>query len=216
MTPLSELLRTSTRPQHEHAETRTFVTDLMGGALDSAAYLDLARQHYVIYSALEGAAERFAEDPFVGRFVMPEILRLDRLRADLSSLRGPDWEGEVEPLASTQVYAERLAAMSEPTHFLAHAYTRYLGDLSGGQAIAAMLRRHYGFTSRELTFYSFDVGKVKLFKDRYREMMDEVPFDSAQAQETAAEAQVAFELNSDVFVELSARHPARETAPTLG
>ncbi len=208
MVALSTLLRTATRPQHEHAETRSFVTDLMGGSLSRSAYLDLARQHYVIYSNLEGTAERFADDPFVGRFVMPEVLRLDAIRTDLHTLCGDDWRSEIVPLAATAEYAERLAAITDPAHFLAHAYTRYLGDLSGGQAIAAMLKRHYGFTAEELTFYTFNVGKIKVFKDRYREMMDAVPFSPDQAQEAAAEAQVAFDLNAAVFVELGALHPA--------
>lgn len=208
MTALSALLRSSTRSQHEHAETRSFVTDLMGGALDRAAYVDLARQHHVIYSHLEAAAERFAQDPLVGRFVMPEVARVGRVRADLATMCGEDWESQIEPLPATQVYAQRLAELTEPAHFLAHAYTRYLGDLSGGQAIAAMLRRHYGMTPDELTFYSFDVGKIKHFKDRYREMMDEVPFTPEQKERVAAEAQVAFELNAAVFVELGAMHPA--------
>lgn len=210
MATLSHLLRTSTQAAHEHAETRSFVTSLMGGTLTRAAYLDLAAQHHVIYTALEGAAQRFAGDEFVGRFVMPEILRLPRLEADLGTLLGQDWRAQILPLPSTARYAERLEGLRDPAHFLAHAYTRYLGDLSGGQAIAAMLRRHYGFTPGELTFYSFDVGKIKPFKDRYRQMMDQVPFSPDQARAAAAEAQVAFELNAAVFVDLAALHPTHE------
>lgn len=208
MTALSELLRSSTRSQHEHAETRSFVTDLMGGALGTGAYIDLARQHHAIYTALEGTGERLREDPFVGRFVMPEILRLERIESDLELLCGADWREQFAPLPATVAYAERLSAITDPTHYLAHAYTRYLGDLSGGQAISAMLRRHYAMAPEELTFYTFDVGKIKLFKDRYREMMDEVPFSPEQKEAAAAEAQVAFELNSAVFVELGALHPS--------
>ncbi len=208
MTELSTLLRSSTRSQHEHAETRSFVSDLMGGKLGKDAYIDLARQHFIIYSHLEGASERFADDPLVGRFVIPEIARLGRIRADLFALCGEAWESQIDPLPATRVYADRLAGIASPTHFLAHAYTRYLGDLSGGQAIAAMLRRHYGISPDQLTFYSFDVGKLKVFKDHYRQMMDDVPFTPEQKQEVAAEAQVAFEFNAAVFVELGELHPA--------
>lgn len=207
MTALSQLLRNGTRTEHEHAETRSFVTDLMSGALTREAYLDLARQHYTIYSHLEATAQRFANDEYVGPFVMPEVARMERIEADLHTLLGPEWIHDVAPLPATTVYAQRLDEITAPEEFLAHAYTRYLGDLSGGQAIAAMLRRHYGFTPEELTFYSFDVGKIKLFKDRYREMMDEVPFNEEQKQRAATEAQLTFRLNADVFVELGALHP---------
>src|SRR5699024_8519625 len=186
MVALSTLLRTATRPQHEHAETRSFVTDLMGGSLSRSAYLDLARQHYVIYSNLEGTAERFADDPFVGRFVMPEVLRLDAIRADLRTLCGEDLRSGIVPMAATDELASRLAATTHTAQFRTAGYIRFLGDLSGGQAIAAMLKPHYGLTAGELPFYKFSVGKIKDFKDRYPEMMDGVPFSPDQAQEAAA------------------------------
>ena len=77
-------------------------------------------------------------------------------------------------LPATQVYVDRLAQTADSLpRYAAHAYTRYLGDLSGGQIIKRMLQRHYGFTSEGIAFYDFPRStRLKPFKDVYRERLD--------------------------------------------
>ncbi|MPV48659.1 MULTISPECIES: heme oxygenase (biliverdin-producing) [unclassified Pseudactinotalea] len=212
-TPLSELLRTATREQHEHAETRTFVTDLMSGRLGRPAYIDLAVQHEAIYTALEQLGERLSNDPITAAFLLPELIRLPSIEADLVAMVGADWREHTSLVPATEVYVDRLAAISTPAQYVAHAYTRYLGDLSGGQAISAMLRRHYGIPPEELTFYSFTaIPKVKPFKDSYRALLDAAAFTDAQRAEAVAEAKIAFDLNAALFVDLGARNESLEVA----
>lgn len=58
-----------------------------------------------------------------------------------------------------------------------------------------------------MSFYSFPaIPKPKLFKDEYRARLDALPFDAAERARVAAEAQVAFDLNTAVFSELGAVH----------
>lgn len=207
--PLSVELRTSTRPQHSHAETRSFVTDLMGGALGREAYLDLARQHHAIYQALEAAGRRLADDPVVQPFLLAELEREATLVADLETLAGPSWR-ELPVHEETSRYVAVLDAIDSAPGYIAHAYTRYLGDLSGGQAISVMLRRHYDMTPEELTFYRFEgIPKPKVFKDEYRAMLDAADLDEAGRAACVAEAKVAFDLNAALFVALGARHPGQ-------
>src|SRR5690606_37861660 len=52
-TPLSELLRSATADQHQRAETRPFIADLMGGALTLGDYVDYVAQFAYVYEALE-------------------------------------------------------------------------------------------------------------------------------------------------------------------
>ncbi len=207
--PLSEQLRTATRPQHEHAETRGFVTELMGGALSREAYADLATQHHAIYTALEAAGARLAGDAVVGPFVMDALLRVPSLEADLVLLRGVDGRDRAVLLPATTVYVERLEAITRGEELLAHHYTRYLGDLSGGQIIARLLQRHYGMTPDELTFYTFtEIPKPKPFKDAYRALLDAAPLTPAGIDAVVAEAKVAFDLNAALFTDLAPLHPA--------
>lgn len=203
--PLSALLRESTRAQHEHAETRGFITQLMEGRLSRGAYADLAVQHRAIYAALESAGDRVALDPVGARLVFGELLRSPSLAADVDRLADAV---SVGVLPATRRYAGHLIehASAWPGTYLAHAYTRYLGDLAGGQAVRAMVQRHYGVPDDEVTFYEFAGIRVKPFKDAYRAAMDAAPFSEAERQRIAAEAQLAFTFNSDVFNELGAIH----------
>lgn len=218
LVPLSARLRAATRPQHEHAETRSFVTDLVDGRLTRDAYVDLAIQHYAIYSALEAAGARMAGDPVGGAFVLPELLRLPSLEADLLRLKGANWSESAEILPATRTYVDRLAGEGTAWAggFLAHAYTRYLGDLSGGQIISRMVQRHYGLREEELTFYVFaDIPKPKLFKDDFRALMDAADFTEAEKARVIDEARLAFDLNAALFVELGARHPGESDVSSI-
>ncbi|PWD50928.1 biliverdin-producing heme oxygenase [Serinibacter arcticus] len=212
-TALSSLLRTATRPQHEHAETRGFVTQLMGGALSREAYIDLATQHHAIYSALEAAGERLRGDAAAAPFLIDALVRVPSLEADLALLLGPDWRDAVDVLPATRAYIEVLDGIDTAERFVAHHYTRYLGDLSGGQIISRMLQRHYGMTPEELTFYTFtEIPKPKPFKDDYRALLDAAPFTPEQIDAVVEEAKVAFDLNAALFVDLGGRNDEDSTA----
>ncbi|MEP7762318.1 biliverdin-producing heme oxygenase [Sanguibacter sp. 25GB23B1] len=207
--PLSVHLRTATRTQHEQAEGTSFIGRLMAGELDVAAYADLATQHHTIYTALEEAELFVRADPAGATIVFDELPRVAALEADLTVLVGPGWRDEVRVLPATLRYAERLRSVAGTGvgGYVAHAYTRYLGDLSGGLAVKAILQRSYGVADDAVNFYTFPaIPKPKLFKDEYRARLDALPFDAAERDRVAEEARVAFDLNTAVFGELGAIH----------
>lgn len=214
--PLSQLLRTATRPQHEHAETRSFVTDLMSGALGEsgrAGYTALTRQHHAVYSALEAKGAELRGDAVAAPLVLDELLRVPSLEADLEVLHGENWREEIELLPATRDYVAALERIESPAQYLAHAYTRYLGDLSGGQIISRMMQRHYGLAESELSFYEFAaIPKSKPFKDDFRDLMDAAPFSAEEKERVVAEAMVAFDLNAALFVQLGELFPGSEDA----
>jgi len=205
MSPLSVALREGTRGEHETAESSGFVELLLSGRLDRAAYADLAAQQLVVYSELEAAGTRLTDD---GGLVFHELTRVPAIEQDLAHLYGADWRTQVRVLPATQAYADRLAQTADSLpRYAAHAYTRYLGDLSGGQIIKRMLQRHYGFTSDGIAFYDFpEIHKLKPFKDVYRERLDALPLDGEARAAVVEEARLAFRLNADVFAELGAAH----------
>ena len=67
-----------------------------------------------------------------------------------------------------------------PAGFVAHHYTRYLGDLSGGQLVRKALQREYGLGEEGTAFYAFPGVAVGAVKRRYREMLDAAPWDEAE------------------------------------
>lgn len=198
---LSRRLRESTARAHAEAESRGFVTSLMAGELDAAAYHLLARQHHAIYSALEQGARRLPAGDPAQALVFPELERVPVLEADLGAMVGPGW-AELTLVPATRRYVDRLAQVAHTgPGYLAHAYTRYLGDLSGGQVIRTMLMRHYAIPAEQLGFYAFPV-KAKPFKEAYRVRLDSLALSPGDADLAVAEAQTAFELNAAVFEDL--------------
>ncbi|WP_250447202.1 biliverdin-producing heme oxygenase [Actinotalea sp. C106] len=206
---LSVLLREATREQHERAESMPFVGDLVGGRLDVAAYADLQAQLHRVYTALEDAGRRVGATAVGQGMVVDSLLRVPALEADLAHLLGPRWRHQVRLLPATERYAARLDALTRDDVglFAAHAYTRYLGDLSGGQSIRVAVGREYAVGEEGLGFYRFrDIPKPKLFKDEYRGRLDALPLDGAATEVVLAEARLAFDLNTDLFADLGGVH----------
>ncbi|WP_166843893.1 heme oxygenase (biliverdin-producing) [Isoptericola sp. BMS4] len=207
--PLSARLREGTRAEHAEAESEGFVERLLAGDLDVHAYADLAVQQHAIYTALERAGERMRHDDRGRALVFDALTRVPAIERDLAHLYGPGWRDTARVLPATEQYVDRLRAVGgDLPSYAAHAYTRYLGDLSGGQVVKRMLQRHYGLSVAGLEFYTFPaIDKVKPFKDLYRERLDALALDAAEADAAVAEAQVAFRLNRAMFVDLGVAHP---------
>ena len=185
--------------------------DLMSGKGSRDDYIALLGQHYFIYEALEESAGALADDPVVSLFISPKLTRLPAIEADLEFLLGPDWRGRITPLASTARYTARIREVGAnwPGGFIAHHYTRYLGDLSGGQIIRTLLQRQYGFETNGVGFYLFaDIAKPKVFKDVYRAQLDAVDWDEGERDRVIAEVGRAFQFNTDLFHDLSAAKAA--------
>lgn len=206
--PFSEELRRATMSAHRAAERSTFIHALMKGRLDRGAVAALACQHHAVYTALEQAAEDHRDDPQAGRFVFDELVRVPALESDLAQLLGEDWRAHLEPCRATEAYTGRILAASAeaPERFVAHHYTRLMGDLSGGQMIRGVLERSYGLGEAELGFYRFDaIDDVASFKDAYRRRLDATPWDAGQRAAIVEESNRAFELNRAIFDELGGR-----------
>jgi heme oxygenase (biliverdin-producing, ferredoxin) len=204
---LSARLRAGTRADHDAAQGSGFLDRLAAGALPVAAYADLAAQHWFIYEALEQAALAMIDDPVAGEFVLPELVRLPALSADLEFLLGPDWRPAIVALPATAEYATRLrtAAAHRPPVFVAHHYTRYLGDLSGGQYLGPAIARAYGLDGDGHRFFVFPGIRPPAFRTRYRELLDAITWPDADEAEFLAEVSEAYRLNIDVLAELKER-----------
>ncbi|MGX4653756.1 biliverdin-producing heme oxygenase [Micromonospora sp. SCSIO 07396] len=207
--PFSARLRAATAGAHAAAEGQRYVTALVAGELDLAGYLDLVVQHHALYQALESAAEAMRADPVAGGFVDDALTRLPALEADLTELAGPDWALRTAPHPATVAYAERIRAVAgtSPVHFVAHHYTRYLGDLSGGLYIGRAVARRYGLTGQAGTaFYTFArIDRPKAYKEAYRARLDALRLSPADEAALLDEVLLAYRHNTAVFAAL-ARH----------
>ncbi|MEU8465051.1 biliverdin-producing heme oxygenase [Streptomyces sp. NPDC029003] len=212
MDAFSTLIRVASHEQHTEAETSTFMSDLLGGRLGVDAYTRYTEQLWFVYRALEDAADALREDPVAGPFIRPELMRVAEIERDLAHLIGPDWRESVVALPATEAYAARVAecAASWPGGYVAHHYTRYLGDLSGGQIIRDKAERTWGFARKGdgVRFYVFaDIANPAAFKRTYRELLDALAADDLEKQRIIDECKRAFDFNGAVFRELGERFP---------
>jgi len=203
-TPFAANLRASTLAVHERANHSTYMTALLGGELNLAGYTRLAIQYFHIYGAIEAAADAMAADPVGGAFVFEELRRLPSLERDLAHLIGPGWRDAISPLPTTAAYVERVREASTWSGgFVAHHYTRYLGDIAGGQVIRRLLEKKYDVADAGSLFYHFDIPSAPKFRDEYRARLNAAPWDESERQRVIDEALIAFECNVAVFDELA-------------
>ncbi|PYE15388.1 heme oxygenase [Williamsia limnetica] len=204
---VSARLRAATAVAHERAEGSAFVEQLLGGRLDVAAYYAMAAQLYFVYDELEIVGDGLHHDRVGGAVHDERLRRAPRLLADLTEL-GIGAEDMV-PLPATLAYVAQIRATAgDPVAFVAHHYTRYLGDLSGGQVIRSRMKLHYGLADGALSFYVFDgIDKLKLFKDDYRATLDGLELTEPDIIRLLDEAVRAFESNEALFAELGERLP---------
>lgn len=213
--PFSTALRERSSSAHSGSEHAGFMSDLMRGQGTREDYVALVAQHWFIYEALEATADRMKADPVASSFISDKLTRLPALEADLEFLIGPDWRSQIEPLPTTRRYVERINQVGAtwPGGFVAHHYTRYLGDLSGGQFIGKIMARQFGFDTNGIGFYLFaDIADPKAFKEVYREQLDAAPWDAAEQERVIDEVLVAYQFNTDLFIDLAAAKQSAQSA----
>jgi len=212
--PFSTRIRTATERQHAEAENSSFISDMLGGQLGIDSYHRYTGQLWFIYQALEARIDVLAENPVAGPFIRRELARTAELERDLAALLGPEWRSELTALPATAAYAARIdeCARDWPAGYVAHHYTRYLGDLSGGQVIRGTAEKLWDLPRRGdgVRFYVFDdIANPAAFKREYRALLDELQVDELERRRVLDEGQRAFDLNSAVFAELAAEFPVR-------
>lgn len=199
---LAAAMRAGSREEHDAAEHSPFVSELFDGKINRQGYIDYLLRLRMVYAALEDAMRAGSGDPRVAAIYDPALDRLPAIDADLDHW-APGASREIDSPAA-QAYCERIAAAG-PAELVAHHYTRYLGDLSGGQAIGRLLDRHFGLDGVGLSFYNFFPLRPKPYKDAYRLRLDGLDLADDEFVALIDEVKHAFRLNQSVFEELGRR-----------
>ncbi len=203
---LATQLREGTKKSHTMAENVGFVKCFLKGVVEKTSYRKLVSNLYFVYSAMEEEMEKHREHPILSKIYFPELNRKASLEKDLQYYFGSDWREEISISPAAQAYVDRIRQISaeQPELLVAHSYTRYLGDLSGGQILKKIAQRGMNLSEGQGTaFYEFaDIDDEKAFKNTYRSAMDNLPVDDETAQEIVDEANAAFGMNMKLFNEL--------------
>lgn len=203
---LSTKLREGTKKAHTMAENVGFVKCFLKGVVEKNAYRKLVCSFYYVYSEMEAQIRSHQEHPILGKMYYPCLERQESLEQDLSFYYGPDWKRQISESPATKVYVERIReiASSAPELMISHSYTRYLGDLSGGQILQGIVQRSLNLPAgKGSAFYLFkEIDDEKQFKADYRQQLDALPISEAVAEQIVDEANAAFDLNMKIFQEL--------------
>lgn len=203
---LATMLREGTKKSHTMAENTGFVACFLKGTVEKKSYRTLVANLYFVYSAMEEEFEQLQDHPVISKIYFPVLNRKASLERDLNYYFGADWKSTVKPSEATQQYVDRIHALAQesPELLVAHSYTRYLGDLSGGQILKKIAQNGMNLSDGNGTaFYEFEaIDNEKEFKNTYRAALDEIPVDQATAERIVEEANDAFGMNMHMFQEL--------------
>ena len=203
---LAAKLKEGTKKSHSMAESVGFVKCFLKGVVEKNSYRKLIANLYFVYTAMEEEMEKQRQHPIVGKIYFAQLNRKQSLEKDLNYYYGANWQEQVAPSASAKSYIARIKEVSAtaPELLVAHSYTRYLGDLSGGQILKGIAERAMNLNDGTGTaFYEFsEIADEKEFKANYRQAMNDLDIDEATADRIVDEANDAFGMNMKMFMEL--------------
>nr|YP_010986373.1 heme oxygenase [Pachymeniopsis lanceolata]WOL37291.1 heme oxygenase [Pachymeniopsis lanceolata] len=206
-TNLAQQLREGTTKSHSMAENVIFVKSFLGGVVDKKSYRKLVANLFFVYKAIEEEIEKNKNHIAIKSIYFPELHREFSLSQDLEYYYGSNWKNLVQPSSATQAYICRIhnIGTNQPELLIAHAYTRYMGDLSGGQILKKIAKNAMHLPEAFGTaFYNFEeIVDDEAFKKVYRNALDNVPLNNQQIDQIIAEANIAFNLNMKIFQELN-------------
>uniref|UniRef100_A0A8C9UX20 Heme oxygenase 1 n=1 Tax=Spermophilus dauricus TaxID=99837 RepID=A0A8C9UX20_SPEDA len=201
---LSEALKEATKEVHAQAENAEFMRNFQRGQVTRKGFKLVMASLYHLYVALEEEIERNKDNPVFAPLYFPEELhRRAALEQDMAFWYGPSWQEAVPYTAATCRYVDRLQQVGrrEPELLVAHAYTRYLGDLSGGQVLKKIAQKALDLPSsgEGLAFFTFpNIDSATKFKQLYRSRMNTLEMTPEVRQRVTEEAKNAFLLNIQV------------------
>nr|YP_009313929.1 Heme oxygenase [Hommersandiophycus borowitzkae]SCW22183.1 Heme oxygenase [Hommersandiophycus borowitzkae] len=204
---LAEQLREGTTKSHSMAENVSFVKSFLGGVVDKKAYRQLVANLYFVYIAIEEEMSANKDNELISPIYFTELNRQLSLEQDLKYYYGDSWKSQIYASEATQIYVRRIheVGLNQPELLVAHAYTRYMGDLSGGQILKRIAQSAMSLSDNQGTaFYDFnEIPNESEFKDHYRHQLNQIPVTQDQISDIISEANIAFTLNMKMFQELN-------------
>uniref|UniRef100_A0A8D2D7G0 Heme oxygenase 1 n=1 Tax=Sciurus vulgaris TaxID=55149 RepID=A0A8D2D7G0_SCIVU len=164
---------------HTQAENGQFMRNFQKVQVTQKGFKLAMASLYHVYAALEEEIEAAA------------------LEQDMAFWYWPPWQEEIPYSPATQRYVGRLwqVGRSEPELLVAHACTRYLGDLSGGQVLKKIAQKVLDLPSsgEGLAFFTFpNIASATKFKQLYRSRMNTLEMTPEVRWRVLEEAKIAF------------------------
>jgi heme oxygenase (biliverdin-producing, ferredoxin) len=195
---LVQRMRARTAELHARAERSGIVAAILAGHVSQSGYALYLRNLLPAYQAMERALLRSLGRPGIGEIAQPLVYRARSIAEDLANLAGPGWAARLPLLPSGERYATRVAwaGRGHSALLIAHAYTRYLGDLNGGRILRQRLVRLFGPDFRAVAFTEFPgISDVGAFASSFRQALDRAGDRVTDVECLVQEAAIAFEMS---------------------
>lgn len=201
---LAERFKKETSDDHKAAEGHPFISALFREELTHVQYFAHIVDLHLVYDAMERSIRSsLSKEP---RLQSLHFKGLEREHALQEDIEAKEFTGLVQnPSQQAKSYAAHLRALAEtyPLLLIAHAYVRYLGDLSGGM----MLKRHIESQWPDAAhFYNFDkllkecsLDRPAAFKDLFKERLTALSLTPKEQSDLVSEARKAFTLSGKLF-----------------
>mmetsp|Transcript_22137 Transcript_22137/g.61520 ORF Transcript_22137/g.61520 Transcript_22137/m.61520 type:complete len:283 (+) Transcript_22137:78-926(+) len=195
-----------TRKSHSVAENTAFVSGFFKGLSTRQSYRDLITSLYFVYEAMERSFDT-TTDESVKALDAPELRRLDSLKKDMEYFYGTEQVPSLAMSPATKAYVariEEIASGDKPYLLIGHQYSRYLGDLFGGQMMGSMARRSLDLSEGHgVQFYEFkDINNTKDYITEWYHILNRLELTDVEKQAIVDEANYCFALNIAIFEEL--------------
>lgn len=187
-----------TKALHLEAERTGFIADMLRGAASRRGYALLLRNLQPAYRELEEGLERHRDNPILAPLARYRLSRTAAITTDLAALLESKGDSEPPLLPEGEAYARAVARAAEGdgSRLIAHAYTRYLGDLNGGQIVKRLLEKSLGLTAEQLTHYDFSaIAEPATLKSGYRQALEVAGSAAPDPDAIIEEGAHAFECN---------------------
>lgn len=205
---LAENLYQATKEIHQNVERHPFLQSLFKGNLDPASYQQYLVDLKLVYSVLEEEIKAgLKNEPQLKQIYFPELNRSSALLVDLAS---PSFKAFPQHASQASFdYAEHLAKLGRQSPLLlaAHAYVRYLGDLSGGMILKRFVEKKWPDATHFYDFSSalktYQLPDVNAFKSLYKERLNSLTLDAPTRKRLIQEAKLSFEYAAKIFDAIS-------------
>lgn len=178
------------------------MASMLRGRASRDGYALFLRNLLPVYRALESGLERRRDDPRLAPLALPALYRCTAIERDLATLLGAEAACPAM-LSSGVAYAEQVTRATG-VRLIAHAYVRFMGDLSGGQILRRVLARTPGLEGIALAFHDYPtIADCKLYRDMYRDIIERTALAPTEEEAVLAEACAAFERNIELSQQLT-------------
>lgn len=179
--PLSEKLKQETKPYHDGMHKNALLLQFLssdGSIPDDQTYREYLEYMYAVYSTMEKKIVDYQEHPEISPFFqlcfMQLLFRSNKIRMDISFI-ADDLLFEENKHQSEELVKK--ISVSNPGKLIGHMYTRYMGDLSGGQFFKRALDRKGRQKSTSMFSFEEVDRPIDKVKSEFKQVLDELPGD---------------------------------------